>query len=50
MAVVREMMERNEIGLEQIDNKHQLADVLTKKGTPNVLLIDVLKEGNIRWP
>ena len=48
MAVIREMIERNHINLQKINNKHQLADVLSEKGASNTLLTDVLKEGKMR--
>ena len=48
MAVVREMIERNEFRLDWIHNKHQFADVLAKTGASSALLSDVLKEGKIR--
>ena len=47
MAVIREMIERNHINLQKINNKHQLADVLSEKGASNTLLTDVLKEGKM---
>lgn len=49
MAVVWEMIERNETSLEWIDNKQQLADVLKKKKASNVSLIDVLKKEEREW-
>ena len=44
MAVIREMIERNHISLEKIDDTHKLTDVMTVKGSSKTLLTDVLKE------
>ena len=49
MAVVREMVEKNEIKLDWISKEYQLADVLTKKGASCEMLIDVIKNGKIPW-
>ena len=49
MAVVWEMIERNETSLEWIDNKQQPADVLKKKKASNASLIDVLKKDKREW-
>ena len=49
MAVVKEMVEKDEIKLEQIKKNYQLADVLTKKGASSKLLVEVLKNGKITW-
>ena len=43
IAVAREKIEREEIKVEWIDSKSQLADILTKKGGPRRNLIDVLE-------
>ena len=44
MVVIREMIERNHISLEKIDDTHKLTDVMTVKGSSKTLLTDVLKE------
>ena len=43
MAVAREKVEREEIRVEWIDSKSQLADMLTKKGGSRRNYIDVLE-------
>ena len=45
MAIVRQMLEREEIELVWINAKEQLADVLTKKGASCLTLLKVLQEG-----
>ena len=47
MAIVRQMLEREEIELFWIKAKEQLADVLTKKGASSLTLLKVLQEGLI---
>ena len=49
MAVVREMVDNKEIKLEWITKDYQLANMLTKKGASNELLIEVLINGKITW-
>ena len=43
MVVIREMIERNHISLEKIDDTHKLTDVMTVKGSSKTLLTDVSK-------
>ena len=45
MAIVRQMLEREEIELVWINAKEQLADVLTKKGASSLTLSKALQEG-----
>ena len=47
MAIVRQMLEREEIELFWIKAKEQLADILTKKGASSLTLLKVLQEGMI---
>ena len=43
MSIVREMIERGELELVWVEAKHQLADVLTKKGASSASLLEVLQ-------
>ena len=45
MAIVRQMLEREEIELVWINAKEQLADALTKKGASSLTLLKALQEG-----
>ena len=45
IAIVRQMLEREEIELVWIKAKEQLADVLTKKGASSLTLLKALQEG-----
>ena len=47
VSAIREMIQKNEITIEWIDGKHQISDVLTKKGASPFSLMNVLKSGNI---
>ena len=45
MAVVREMVDNDEIKFEWVTKDYELVDVLTKKGASNEQLIEVLRNG-----
>ena len=47
IAALRESVERKEIKVEWIRTKDQIADVFTKQGADNRLLLDVLRNGLI---
>ena len=48
IAALRESVERKEIKVEWIRTRDQIADVFTKHGADNRLLLDVLRNGLIR--
>ena len=47
IAALRESVERKEIKVEWIRTKDQIADVFTKQGADNRLILDVLRNGLI---
>ena len=47
MAIIREMVQRQEIQLQWAPGSEQVSDVLTKKGASWEKLCDVLKRGEI---
>lgn len=47
IAALRESVERKEIKVEWISTKDQIADIFTKQGADNRLLLDVLRNGLI---
>ena len=46
MAIIREMVSKNEITLEWVPGSDQVSDVLTKKGASNKKLIDMIERGH----
>ena len=47
IASIRQMKEQSEIIVQWLSKDHQIADVLTKKGAPNNLLMSTIKNGNL---
>ena len=47
VASIRQMKEKSEIIVQWLSKEHQVADVLTKKGAPNNLLMSAIKNGNL---
>ena len=48
MAIVREMVDKNEIKLVWIESSDQLADALTKHGTSSYGLLQVVSQGKLQ--
>ena len=47
MAVIRQMVSREELRLEWCSTDQQISDVLTKKGASSEMLRDVLANGHL---
>ena len=45
MAIIREMISKDEINLEWVPGSEQISDVLTKKGASRIKLAQVVEQG-----
>ena len=46
VSAIREMIQKGEVSMKWIEGKHQVSDVLTKKGASPFILMETLQSGN----